>query len=118
LAGVKLGKVRIQPILIGNTLFFILGVSTVFALLGFGAGALGSVVNSSWFIVICGIVVVLFGIYQTGIFKLIFMEREKKLAIEIKGKRGFAAAVSGRSSRLCLACLPVKVRRYRAEGIC
>lgn len=33
LAGVKLGKVRIQPILIGNTLFFILGVSTVFALL-------------------------------------------------------------------------------------
>ncbi|WP_314591774.1 cytochrome c biogenesis protein CcdA [Paenibacillus terrigena] len=92
LAGIKFGKVRIQPILIGNTVFFILGVSTVFGLLGFGAGALGSVVNSSWFIVICGIVVVLFGIYQTGIFKLIFMEREKKLVIEIKGKKGFAAA--------------------------
>jgi cytochrome c-type biogenesis protein len=89
---IMLGKLRIRPLLIGKTIFFILGISTVFILLGFGAGALGSVINSSWFVVICGFIVVLFGIYQTGIIKLFFMEREKKMNIELSGKKGFAGA--------------------------
>ena len=88
----KLGKLRLRPPLIVKTIFFILGISTVFILLGFGAGALGSVINSSWFIVICGFIVVLFGIYQTGIIKLFFMERERKFNLEFTEKRGIAGA--------------------------
>ncbi|MBW7455410.1 cytochrome c biogenesis CcdA family protein [Paenibacillus sepulcri] len=89
---VKWGKLRIHPLLIGNTLFFILGISFVFVLLGFGAGALGSIINTSWFIVICGIIVIVFGIFQTGVIKLLFMQREKKLTLGRSGKKGFAAS--------------------------
>lgn len=89
---VKWGRLRIHPQLIGNTLFFMLGISFVFVLLGFGAGALGSIINTSWFIVICGAIVIVFGIFQTGVVKLLFMQREKKLTLATNGKKGFAAA--------------------------
>ncbi|WP_028608962.1 cytochrome c biogenesis CcdA family protein [Paenibacillus harenae] len=89
---VKWGRMRIHPHLIGNTLFFMLGISFVFVLLGFGAGALGSIINNSWFIVFCGAVVVVFGIFQTGVVKLLFMQREKKLTLAMNGKKGFASA--------------------------
>lgn len=89
---VKLGRVQIHPHLIGNTLFFILGISFVFVLLGFGAGAIGNVINTSWFIIICGAIVVLFGIFQTGVFNLLFMQREKRLNISTNGKKGFTSA--------------------------
>jgi cytochrome c-type biogenesis protein len=88
----KLGKLNFNPLLIGKTIFFILGISTVFILLGFGAGAVGGLINSSWFIMICGAIVILFGIYQTGVIKLFFMEREKKLKIELSGNKSFAGA--------------------------
>ncbi|MDU0200638.1 MULTISPECIES: cytochrome c biogenesis protein CcdA [Paenibacillus] len=89
---VKIGAVQLRPHLIGNTLFFILGISFVFVLLGFGAGAIGNVINTSWFIVICGAIVVLFGIFQTGVFHVLFMQRERRLSIEMNGKKGFTAA--------------------------
>lgn len=89
---VKLGRVQIHPHLIGNTLFFILGISFVFVLLGFGAGAIGNVINTSWFIIICGAIVVVFGIFQTGVFNLLFMQREKRLSISTNGKKGFTSA--------------------------
>ncbi|WP_068646497.1 cytochrome c biogenesis CcdA family protein [Paenibacillus antarcticus] len=88
----KLGKLKVRPLLIGNMIFFLLGISTVFILLGYGAGAFGSVIDSSWFIVVCGAIVVLFGIYQTGVIKLFFMEREKKLHLELKGNKGLVGA--------------------------
>lgn len=128
---VQLGKLRIHPFLIGNTLFFILGLSFVFVLLGFGAGALGSIINNSWFIVICGVVVVLFGIFQTGVIKLLFMQREKKLTIEWKGKRALQphfcsasrSALVGRHALVrysprCLVFLQAKVRRHRVVALC
>ncbi|MDR6554840.1 cytochrome c biogenesis protein CcdA [Paenibacillus qinlingensis] len=89
---VQLGKMKLHPHLIGNTLFFILGISAVFLLLGFGAGALGTVINSSSFIVVCGAIVVVFGIFQTGLIQLLFLQRERKLTISTSEKKGFTAA--------------------------
>ncbi|MFH5183708.1 cytochrome c biogenesis CcdA family protein [Paenibacillus sp. TAB 01] len=89
---VQLGKLRIHPSLIGNTMFFILGISFVFVLLGFGAGALGSVINTSWFIHVCGILIIAFGIFQTGVIRLPFLQRERRLAVDWQGKKGFAAS--------------------------
>ena len=89
---IKIGKMRLHLNLILNTLFFILGISFVFVLLGFGAGALGSVINNNWFIVATGAVVVIFGIFQTGLVKLLFMQKEKKLSIKSNGKKGFVSA--------------------------
>lgn len=89
---VQLGRLRIHPSLIGNTLCFILGISFVFVLLGFGAGALGSIMNSSWFMRACGLFVIAFGIFQTGVVHLPFLQRERKLTVNWQGKKGFAAS--------------------------
>lgn len=53
-----------------NTLFFVLGISFAFFLLGAGATALGSFFtdNRLWFARIGGIIMILFGIYQLGWF--------------------------------------------------
>ena len=53
-----------------NTLFFVLGISATFFLLGFGFTALGQFFsdNRLWFARISGIIMVLFGLYQLGVF--------------------------------------------------
>ncbi len=53
-----------------NTLFFVLGVSFTFFLLGFGFTALGRFFsgNRIWFARISGIIMILFGLYQLGLF--------------------------------------------------
>ena len=67
-----------------KTLFFIAGISTVFCLLGFGAGSIGSFLMSKTFRVISGVVVIIFGIIQMEILKIPFLERTK--LVDIKGK--------------------------------
>ncbi|GGO03767.1 cytochrome c biogenesis CcdA family protein [Saccharibacillus kuerlensis] len=91
-AAVNPPRFRVDPKLIGRTLMFILGLSTVFLLLGFGAGALGGVINSSWFMIACGAVVILFGIHQTGVLNLMFMQKEKRLTFDTHKQKGWIGA--------------------------
>lgn len=65
-----------------KAIVFVGGLSTSFILLGFGAGALGSVLYSRTFLIICGTIVILLGIHQTGLIKLKFLYREKKLDVK------------------------------------
>lgn len=53
-----------------HTLFFVIGVSFAFVLLGLGASALGHFFqeNHLWFARIGGALVILFGLYQLGVF--------------------------------------------------
>ena len=53
-----------------NTIFFVVGVSFAFFLLGFGFTALGTFFtrNQPWFTRISGIIMILFGLYQFGLF--------------------------------------------------
>ncbi|MBB6734504.1 sulfite exporter TauE/SafE family protein [Cohnella sp. CBP 2801] len=90
---VMFGRLRLHPALIGNTMFFVLGVSFVFVLLGFGAGALGNVINASWFMRACGLLVIAFGIFQTGVIRLPFLQRERRWSVDWSGKKGFAASL-------------------------
>ena len=83
---------RFRPVLIVRTLLFVLGLSTVFMFLGFGSGTIGSVVTSSGFIAVCGAIVILFGIYQTGWIKLSLLERERKISINHIEKKGYFGA--------------------------
>lgn len=68
-----------------NTLFFVLGISTVFFILGLGAYGLSSLISetlstySSLLTKIAGIIIILFGLYQLGVIKLNFLNKEKKL---------------------------------------
>lgn len=73
--------------LIMKTIIFVTGLSTSFVLLGFGAGFLGAVINASWFIMACGIVVIFLGLYQVGLFNIPFLNREKKVQMSRSSKR-------------------------------
>lgn len=69
---------------ITKTVVFVIGLSTSFVLLGFGAGSIGSFLMSKTFRVISGVIVIIFGIIQMEIVKIPFLERTK--LVDIKGK--------------------------------
>ena len=64
-----------------NTLFFVLGVSFAFFLLGFGFTALGKFFsgNRALFARVGGLIVILFGLYQLGFFGGKGLSREHRL---------------------------------------
>ena len=79
---IKIGKLKLNTLVIAKTVVFVAGISTSFIILGFGAGAFGAVINSNWFVKVCGIVVIFLGIHQTGLLHLNFLEREKRIIIK------------------------------------
>ncbi len=65
-----------------HTLFFVLGVSFTFFLLGMGVTAVSSFFNSSrsWIAGIGGVLVLLFGMYQLGLFhNFTFLMKDRRL---------------------------------------
>lgn len=82
-----ISKWQVNPRLIFKTTIFVFGLSTSFVILGFGAGALGSFINTDWFIVFCGAIVVVLGLHQMGLFNLSILNREKKVELKRSGKR-------------------------------
>ena len=64
-----------------NTLFFVLGVSFAFFLLGFSFTAVGKFFHNyqTWFTRIGGIIVVLFGLYKLGLFGSSSLSKEHRL---------------------------------------
>lgn len=71
-----------------RSLVFVIGLATAFVIMGFGAGALGTILYSRTFIFICGIIVVFLGIHQTGLIHIPFLEQQKKIKLEEKSKSG------------------------------
>ena len=69
-----------------NTLFFVLGISFTFFLLGMGISALGSFFqdNQRIFAAAGGILIILFGVYQLGVFgNLTFLSQEKRVPLKL-----------------------------------
>lgn len=69
-----------------NTLFFVIGVSFAFVLLGLGVSALGNFLNSNQavFTGIGGALVIMFGLYQIGIFgNSDFLGKERRLPFRL-----------------------------------
>jgi len=69
-----------------SALFFVLGFSTVFVLLGASATGIGKFLLSriQIFSKIAGIVIILLGLHVTGLFKWDFLLREKRIGIRKK----------------------------------
>ncbi len=78
---IKIGKSRIYLYTILKSVAFVLGISTSFVILGFGAGFLSSFINGKYFNSIIGIIIILFGLHQTGIIKIQTLTKEKKVNI-------------------------------------
>lgn len=77
--------------------FFVLGLSTVFLILGFAASAFGAffVQNQVWFARLSGLVVLVFGLHFLGLFRLSFLDREARLDAGDQGGSAFGAYVLG-----------------------
>lgn len=76
----KRGKVML------HTVFFVIGISFAFFMLGLGFTALGQFFsgNRSIFARISGIIMVLFGLFQVGFFELKFLQKERRLPFRLE----------------------------------
>lgn len=71
-----------------NTLFFVLGISSVFFILGLSFSALGIFFNKNRdiFSKIGGAIIIILGLVQLDIIKLNFLKMEKRINMDIGGK--------------------------------
>lgn len=71
-----------------NTISFVVGISTAFFVLGMSFTGLGSFFksNSLIFSKIAGIVIIILGLFQIGVFNFKFMQREHRFNMKIKDK--------------------------------
>ena len=78
-------------------LMFVLGLSTVFLLLGMAFSTLGRALLQwqGWFVPIAGIVVMIFGAHFIGVFRLRFLDREARVATGDTGGSAFGAYILG-----------------------
>ncbi len=80
-----------------SALFFVLGLSTVFLILGFTASAFGAffLQNQILFGQISGVVIIVFGLHFLGLFRIPFLDQEARLDAGDKGGSSFGAYVLG-----------------------
>lgn len=78
-------------------LFFVMGLSTVFLLLGFTASAFGAffLQNQALFSKISGVVVIIFGLHFLNVFRIPFLDQEARLDVGDRGGSSFGAYVLG-----------------------
>ena len=82
---------------IQTALFFVLGLSTVFLVLGFTASAFGAFFlrNQELFSQIAGVVVIVFGLHFLSVFRIPFLDQEARLDAGDRGGTSFGAYVLG-----------------------
>lgn len=80
-----------------SALFFVLGLSTVFLILGFTASAFGAffLQNQVLFAQISGVVVIVFGLHFLNVFRIPFLDQEARLDAGDQGGSSFGAYVLG-----------------------
>jgi cytochrome c-type biogenesis protein len=78
-------------------LFFVLGLSTVFLLLGFAASAFGAffLTNQTLFAQGAGVIVIIFGLHFLGVFRIPILDREARLDAGDQGGSALGAFVLG-----------------------
>lgn len=70
-----------RKVTLRNTVFFVLGISAAFFMLGLGFTALGNLLNGNrlWITRVGGILIFLLGLYQIGFVKFDFLQKERRL---------------------------------------
>lgn len=82
---------------LGLSLYFVLGFSTVFVILGASATALGQLLLSYRYElnIVSGVVVIIFGLFVTGLVRWSWMTRDVRIHAAVEGGRPLAAYVLG-----------------------
>jgi cytochrome c-type biogenesis protein len=78
-----------------NTVFFVLGFSLVFVLLGATASSIGKFLteNLSLFNKVAGVLVFLFGLHVAGVFRVNALNYEKRFHLDTSKRRGLLGSV-------------------------
>lgn len=75
-----------------KTFAFVAGVSTVFFLMGLGAGFAGALFQNKMFLVFCGALIVLMGIHQTGLLEIPLLNRTRAFSSPVAPGKGLLGA--------------------------
>ncbi|MEM9787755.1 MAG: cytochrome c biogenesis protein CcdA, partial [Pseudomonadota bacterium] len=80
-----------------TAIFFVLGLSTIFVLLGLAASTMGRMLLQAqgWFVPIAGVVVMIFGAHFVGVFRIGFLDREVRVETGDRGGSAFGAYILG-----------------------
>lgn len=86
-----------SSILIRNTVFFVLGISATFFILGASISALSSFIatNKNIIMIIGGIIILIMGLFYLGIIKSELLSREKRLNLKYGTMSPFSAFILG-----------------------
>jgi cytochrome c-type biogenesis protein len=76
-----------------TSVFCVLGLSTVFVILGFSFSFAGRTFAQyqDWFVTIAGAVVMIFGLHFLGVFRIGFLDREARFEGKDQGGSAFGA---------------------------
>ncbi|MCR8968399.1 cytochrome c biogenesis CcdA family protein [Facklamia sp. 7083-14-GEN3] len=96
----KIGKFEINKGGIIKTMSFVLGLSTSFIILGFGAGWLGQALNNSYILVFAGFLVFLLGVHQMDIIHFKKLDRMRGIQVNVKQKKALGTYLMGVSFSL------------------
>lgn len=94
----KHGEVKfINSSLLKNTILFVLGISTTFFILGSSVSVFNQFFTSNKKIIILigGILIIIMGIFYMGYINIPFLQKEKKIHIEIKEMKPITAYILG-----------------------
>lgn len=77
--------------------FFVLGLSTVFLILGFAVSFAGRffLTYQDWFITLAGLTIIVFGGHFFGLYRIRFLDQEARLEAGDKGGSAFGAYLLG-----------------------
>lgn len=88
---------RSRSRLILPALFFVLGLSTIFLLLGFTASAAGSffLKNQELFAQMSGVIIIILGLHFVGVYRIGILDREARIDAGDRGGSAFGAYILG-----------------------
>lgn len=102
MSGVTMSEIQVSDVAarrkaLGSAIFFVLGLSTVFLILGFTASAFGRffLQNQDWFVMAAGVVIVVFGLHFLGLFRIGVLDREMRMDAGDRGGSALGAYILG-----------------------
>lgn len=97
MSGISVGEMKTGRSPLMAAVFFVLGLSTVFVILGLAASAFGAFFlgNAGWFNTAAALVIMGFGAHFLGIYRISILDRDLRLEANAKGGSAFGAYVLG-----------------------
>jgi len=97
MSGISVGEMKTGRSPIMAALFFVLGLSTIFLLMGLAASAFGAFFlgNAAWFNTAAALVIMTFGAHFIGIFRISILDRDLRMDAGAQGGTAFGAYVLG-----------------------